>query len=365
MQFEEFDAYRQVEGALSPDESLIFEGGEDGVCIVNGSFPIPLKATSTLYPRNEILEIIDERGVRIGDLLTCKDEEYASVSAFSNLYLAAYLFEVPKDRYGMPGRFECDYLLIDKDRLREYRLDFLDSSAIWGGFQHLQGPIKTAPSILTPYQIIAKKDIKLPTPMHMEAASRSVSQPQAFERFLKLYHILELSFDLEIVHRINRLGADLNGIGEILSNYSAKEFNRLSQIIGRSTNPPIIAQCLNQLCLDAQWYPKIQRIFFDYGKESNPLDMKGEEFIRAIAATGFTLQTTIDLGVIKRSNSNTDQQKRFEALAKKLAAYWIYRVRCSIAHNRIGEYVMTSSDEHFVAFFAEPLLRCVLETTLF
>ena len=43
-----------------------------------------------------------------------------------------------------------------------------------------------------------------------------------------------------------------------------------------------------------------------------------------------------------------------------IATYWIYRVRSSIAHSRIGEYVMSTSDEEFVVEIAEPLLRSVL-----
>lgn len=41
-------------------------------------------------------------------------------------------------------------------------------------------------------------------------------------------------------------------------------------------------------------------------------------------------------------------------------AYLIYRVRCSIAHSRIGEHILTQSDEEFVANVAEPLLKSLL-----
>ncbi|NES18002.1 MAG: hypothetical protein F6K41_03525 [Symploca sp. SIO3E6] len=51
---------------------------------------------------------------------------------------------------------------------------------------------------------------------------------------------------------------------------------------------------------------------------------------------------------------------KYETIIIKIAAYWIYRVRSCIAHNRIGEYIMLPEDEEFIVEFAEPLLREVL-----
>jgi hypothetical protein len=140
--------------------------------------------------------------------------------------------------------------------------------------------------------------------------------------------------------------------------------NRLSQIVATTNSPDKIVRCLAALCSDAQWHTQIQSIFFDFGKDGNPLDGKGTEFIRAIASSGFSPQILTDIGIVNRNTNNALLVQRLEELAIRLSTYWIYRVRCSIAHSKIGEYVMTSRDEPFVALFAEPLLRCVLETTL-
>ena len=43
-----------------------------------------------------------------------------------------------------------------------------------------------------------------------------------------------------------------------------------------------------------------------------------------------------------------------------ITAYWIYRIRCSIAHSKIGEYILTRDNEEFIVEFAEPLLKEVL-----
>ena len=43
-----------------------------------------------------------------------------------------------------------------------------------------------------------------------------------------------------------------------------------------------------------------------------------------------------------------------------IASYWIYRIRCSIAHHKIGEYLFSWKDENFIVDFGEPLLREVV-----
>jgi hypothetical protein len=40
-----------------------------------------------------------------------------------------------------------------------------------------------------------------------------------------------------------------------------------------------------------------------------------------------------------------------------LAAYQIYRMRSSIAHSRIGEYLLTDADDAMIADFGLPLLQ--------
>jgi hypothetical protein len=54
----------------------------------------------------------------------------------------------------------------------------------------------------------------------------------------------------------------------------------------------------------------------------------------------------------------------YDKLILETAAYWVFRVRCCIAHHRIGEYLLTQLDEEFVVEFAEPLLLGVLRSIL-
>jgi len=41
----------------------------------------------------------------------------------------------------------------------------------------------------------------------------------------------------------------------------------------------------------------------------------------------------------------------------EISAYWVYRIRCSIAHNKIGEYILNYKDEEFLVNCAEPFLK--------
>ena len=47
----------------------------------------------------------------------------------------------------------------------------------------------------------------------------------------------------------------------------------------------------------------------------------------------------------------------YKTFILNLASYWIYRIRSSIAHSKIGEYQLSYTDEAFMIEFAEPLLQ--------
>jgi hypothetical protein len=359
VRFSEFTACIARGDAPQPDTSLSIGRAPGGDCTVEGLYALPLEATSTIFPHGNAIIVCDDHGVPLGHLLTCQGDEFA-IPQFSAAYLTAYLAEVDSENYGRPGRFERDYFLVHQDRLEEYRSEFMASSSIWGGFKHLDAQPRAVQITTSASTIFAKRGVKLSSDVHIETASRAVMQPQAFERFLKLYHLVELTFDQEIVRRIQSLGADLKGIGQILSNYESKEFDRLKQIVGQCSNAPEVVACIRDLCADTRWHSSIKTIFFDYGKHGNPLVGKEIDFFAALSSTGFTLDGFKSFASVARGQSKEAEQRSFETFALALAAYWIYRVRSSIAHSRIGEYVMRSDDEPFVAFFAEKLLRSVL-----
>jgi hypothetical protein len=100
------------------------------------------------------------------------------------------------------------------------------------------------------------------------------------------------------------------------------------------------------------------RIFYDFGKESNPIKDRDAFIALFLDAPNISL---LELEGIKKSKSFSDNfvasVDAYHAKLIRLVGYWIYRVRCSIAHNKLGEYHLEGvEDLEFLMGFAEPLL---------
>jgi hypothetical protein len=181
------------------------------------------------------------------------------------------------------------------------------------------------------------------------------------ERFLKLYHLLELIFDWDFVQRIKGLNDNLQGIGKLLNEYnSTKEVDFLKKLLkskheqGKITIDDI-ADRLNKIS-SPDYLDTGMKIFFDYNKETNPYKTSDDTIpFRDLMAQGGFSRANASNASIKGITG-----KNYELLVIEFSAYCIYRVRYCTAHNRIGEYVMSNEDEEFVVEFAEPLLCEVL-----
>jgi len=100
-------------------------------------------------------------------------------------------------------------------------------------------------------------------------------------------------------------------------------------------------------------------IFQDNGKESNPI--KDDRWVALIQFLQLTPEKqTHDKAKEEKLISRATEDALKDFLAN-LAAYWIYRVRCSIAHNREGEFIFNRSHEEFIVDFAEILLKEVIQ----
>jgi hypothetical protein len=159
--------------------------------------------------------------------------------------------------------------------------------------------------------------------------------------------MLELVYDWDIVQDIRALNDDLYGIGQILNSYSRGERDILQRVIkDRCANFDRVAERL----ADIRYFPsEAKRIFYDYGKDGNPLK-EHSDFEELFLKNTFS---KLLHGKVKGLSAKID----FNIFCASLATYWIYRIRCSVAHNRLGEYVMTQADELFMINFAEPLIR--------
>ncbi|NER19813.1 MAG: hypothetical protein F6J96_03455 [Symploca sp. SIO1C2] len=324
--------------------------------------PLPVDAISFAYKKEDDIEVYDENDQLLGVLCFCKALGDVDLSQITDAQYIAYINEVDKNSFGLPYRFQKDYIVLQKSRYIDYKEKYMKSAPLWGAFLHETEEVAIYQAYqFQPDRITAVPGINFPTDYHQESCIRSVVQPYAFERFLKLYHLLELIFDYDLVQQIKNLNinSNLQGIARLLSLYSSsKELNKINALLkSRHVQGKIdidrIVICLNKIDRTPETLDKGKVIFFDYSKEGNPYQDSWTPLEDLMATNKFNRPNT-------NSNIKGITTNNYETIIIKIAAYWIYRVRSCIAHNRIGEYIMLPEDEEFIVEFAEPLLREVL-----
>lgn len=172
---------------------------------------------------------------------------------------------------------------------------------------------------------------------------------------MHLYHYLELDYDYEIVKKIKLI--DENNPKELWSilKMSKDDIGRITHILSEYDNIQGIERIFSIL---KKHEITASRIFYEYGKESNPLtDI--EAFKQYFIQSPSISQT--EFKRIKEANKFQDNfpgnPESYREKLVKLACYWIYRARCCVAHNKLGEYHLEKDDDiKFLIQFAEPLL---------
>ncbi|MGC5326619.1 hypothetical protein [Brevibacillus sp. SYSU BS000544] len=343
MKIEEIN--RLAEDGNSPVEIKSVEIKEDNI-VVNGKIALPIEVVSNYYTKENDIVIFDEDGNEIGCL--CLKRSF-DISELSDYRFVAYLIDVDYNNFlNTNYEYNDSYVVINEEFYDDYIQHYKDTSSLWGKFSH---EILSMPVNRTEAKILAIKNINLPTKYHIENCIRAINEPYAFERFLKLYHLLELIFDYDLVQDIKALNEDIKDAGKLIMEYKREDINRLKWIFEkRLKNLDQIVSKLNHI---QNYMDKAYDIFYHYGKESNPIK-KYDDFEEIIKLGGFEYS---QLKQHYAKNYGEEQHKQFII---NVAAYWIYRIRCCIAHNKIGEYIMESKDEEFVNSFAEPLLYEIL-----
>lgn len=187
---------------------------------------------------------------------------------------------------------------------------------------------------------------------YSEAMSRSVAAEFATERFLSSYHLLELQFNTIIVSKITGLGSDLNGVNRIFSQFGTKELPRLKWILKESCVDWIgIACALDNI---SRYLSNAKKCFFDFEEEGGPIP-RYKVLVDLIGNGGFTVDAlNLTLSI------NSQLRGDFNGFVCDVASRWIYKIRCSVAHRKIGEYIISSNDDEFIENFGRPLLRELL-----
>lgn len=323
----------------------------DGRLSVDERVALQVTAIDCSMRQADDLEIYDDANNLLGVLCFCRSIEPVDITTMSEWRRTAYLTEVPLALYNQPYRFEYDYVVLHQSRLTEYLTTYMESAPLWGFFSHSTAlPRPTVERVAAP--IRALSGLRVPTPFNTSALEHAVLASHPFDRFLRLYHQLELLFDWVVIRRIHGLQGDLLGVGRIMSDYSAGDLHRLKHLI--STYCSDYAGLATLLGEVGRFVPPAEDIFQLYSKDGNPLKEPDK---------WNTFKGCYQVGLSEpwaKTNKIATSPERFKELVYHLTAYWTYRVRCSIAHNRIGEYIIKSTDEPFVVNFSEPLLLEVL-----
>lgn len=326
-----------------------------GFCAVDGWVALKVEYASPRFKRNEVHDIDFSDRSKDKNLcffLTTADQFY-NYTAASPLHVSAFLADADASNIAEiesgTYRYRNDYIVIFRALYDRYNRDFKNSSHIWGGFYHNNTPSHT---LSTCNKIIAYPGIYLPTDFHESEAFRANSDSSALGRFLALYHLLELSFDYDLVEEIKALPGDLKRIGKLLASFDHGELPRLQRLVIKYwKDEKTLAETLGRAFSNTHHKSRLHELLFEYEKDGFPWRFKDDsakfQIFLTAASTSFTEAHFVD--------KSRKLAWTLENLQKALA-FMIYRFRCAIAHASIGECVLSSADEDFVNQVGEPLL---------
>lgn len=344
---------------LNPDFAGIFENQEGFVInnvVLGDAFTAiddysVFQVEAVHFPIDRSVALVDVKkpdNTDLGLLLLSKGRTFDSFGDLSLSDFLAYLVEVPEVAFGiLPYTYQKDYLVVSQNYGQVYRQRYYHSAPIWGQYTHSPPPASHG-EVIT--ELTAMDGIALPSQHHSEAFSRYVHSKNPLERYLRLYHCVELLFDAVIVLKIKKLGPDIREFSSIMSEHGKGEIDRLRAIsLGFITAPENLAARFVQV---TNYTPLATKVFQDFSKDGNPVSPKDQSVrwqkLLSELTAGHYKKNDLDQSVLAK--------EKYEDFVCKTAAYWIYRIRCSIAHSRVGEFILEDSEQEFIIEFAEPLL---------
>lgn len=338
-----------------PVEIISIEDLNDGLFAINDKVPIQIVDINNKYNQDDPIELWDEEENEIGLIYFCKSETPELVSSLNEWKFISYLFEVEESNFlSEDYEFKYSYLLLEKEHFSLYMREFFNTAPLWGSFSHKDVFPEPYKKPLTRVKVI--RELEYPTTVHRDNSLRALKQHYAFERYLKLYHHIELLFDKDLLEKIKRLNENnLTELGVLLKSFDNGESKRvLSVMKDRCSDVDSICKSLN---LIDNYKDISKKIFFDFGKKGDPLDGDFTLLESILMESGGFTEENCRKHLAKGKMNNRD---KFEEFILTLASYWIYRIRCSIAHNKVGEYILSHSEEEFVFEFGETLINSVV-----
>ena len=315
--------------------------------VVSGRVAMPLDGVAWSLDRSDDILILDDLGAPLGVLcLTAGRTPKAPVEMTRYQYTALLADALDVSAVLGAARISRDYVVIDEAELPRYIEHYRDGSALWGGFHHGEAPAFPTGGVR---EIKARRGIAAPTSHHLKSLLLLTRATNPREQFLRTYHLIELLFDYVTYRRFVKAGNDLAGFGRIMSAYQRSEFERLKSIVKDFCRD--LDAVAAQMARLEPFIAQAEDMFQTQGKDGNPL----KEQRRWTA-----FRSLVEAGTVDRAQAATSGlaagAAQFDEVISAVAAYQIYRLRSSIAHSRIGEYLLTEDDDAMISDFGLPLL---------
>jgi hypothetical protein len=316
--------------------------------------------SSSINNENDV-EVLDaEENLMALLCFSCEGKAF-EVSGLTAARFISYLVDIDNYSASIADRFYTfrkSYLLVLEDFIDEYNIKYKNLSPHWGKFTH-----ENYEKVIVefPDQLVAKSHMVMPTKEHVEKFQRSIISADGFDRFLKKYHVLELIYDYVCILRLRTINTDLIGFSKIMNDYSGSgEIDNLNNVI--STYVEDVDEIVSAFQESKDFPVIVRRIFQDKTRASNPLgiDAKWSAFWEFIENQDVAFSEDKIARGAPRIIKYTSREE-YNKFLLKISAYWIYRIRCSIAHMKIGEFIFKQSDEGFVVTIGERMLDSMID----
>lgn len=316
--------------------------------------------SSSIENDNDI-EIYNEDQLLIGLICFSTSDKSFDISDLTPARYISYLVDRSGSlTTGFSGNyiFRKSYVLILDEFINIYREKYQVLSPHWGKFTH---ECSEKVTIDFPDKLVVTSELIMPTREHVTKFQRAILSTDGFDRFLKKYHLLELIYDYVCVLRLRTMSTDLNGFSDVMKDYSnSKELNRLNDMVKNYVrNSDEISRVF---VVSKDFKSVVISLCQDIDRGDNPLRESGKwnafwAFVEA-ENISFTEDKITSSSPKFAKYSNADE---YNAHLFKIAAFWIYRIRCSIAHMKIGEFIFQEDDEEFVVKVGERLIDSFIE----
>jgi hypothetical protein len=336
-------------------ETLSFNGSS-----LNQPDPKPMKIGSfAVVPLERVDEswaygdhdMTGEDGLDLGCLVHPDPSELIAWNSLSDYRMAAALCGLTTIQYKQPAAFTMSYMVIKIDQFQEFVTSYLSGMPVWGGMIHRWA----AGNPLAVKRNLCKglKSVIPLTEEHEMALIRAVNARHPFDRYLHLYHQFELLFDVVWIQKLKSAPSTAAALAVLRDMQNEQsELERLTAIFKQYVNG---SEIIPKMAAISKFEATAKLLFDEHGSvKNNPVPLsKRIEFWTSLS-TG-TPERCLD----SVFSTNKIAEKRNEA-ALRVVSYWIYRVRCCVAHKRDGLYVLSESDHTFVLEAMEPLLRAAV-----